>query len=235
MTVALADYRTRVLALLDDAGLTRYTNALVDQALRNALETYSLFKPLVSSYAFDSTGEYREYLDTDFIATAIRAIEQWPLTVTSGVPIIITQIPFYAYIQDEQWIFETKSKLLPAGSLLYIIYEHVHTIDDLDSASATTIPLEDTELIAIGAAGHASRMRANSQIEANNLNAGEGQQLLSTSTAWLNEFNSRIGGDTLIDQALDQRMVFVNNKKELNKSQAFDVASWHDPSIDKNY
>jgi len=41
MTLALADFRTAILALLDDPGLARYTNALVDEALRWAIVEYA--------------------------------------------------------------------------------------------------------------------------------------------------------------------------------------------------
>ena len=41
MTLALADFRTAILALLDDPGLARYTNASVDKALRWAIVEYA--------------------------------------------------------------------------------------------------------------------------------------------------------------------------------------------------
>jgi len=41
MTLALADFRTAILALLDDPGLARYTNALVDEALRWTIVEYA--------------------------------------------------------------------------------------------------------------------------------------------------------------------------------------------------
>jgi len=41
MTLALADFRTAILALLDDPGLARYTNASVDEALRWAIVEYA--------------------------------------------------------------------------------------------------------------------------------------------------------------------------------------------------
>ena len=49
MTLAIAAYRTKVLALLDDPLLARYTANQVDAAIRTALETYSLFKPNVGT------------------------------------------------------------------------------------------------------------------------------------------------------------------------------------------
>ena len=41
MTLALADFRTAILVLLDDPGLARYTNASVDEALRWAIVEYA--------------------------------------------------------------------------------------------------------------------------------------------------------------------------------------------------
>ena len=235
MALTLAQFRTKVLQLLDDASLTRYTNALVDEALKSALEQYSLFFPLVKSYSYDATGQYRETLDTDFIATAIKAIELWPVTIGEGVPTIVEQIPFYAYMLDEQWVFETKSRLITLGRSLYIIYETIHTIDTLDTGStATTVPDADVQLIAIGAAGHASLMRANSQIEANNLNTDEAQFLLSTSSAWLSEFNARLAGDSLLEVAMCEKLAFRRNQNR-KSAGIFTPASWHNPDIDTNY
>ena len=41
MTLALADFRTAILALLDDPGLARYTNVSVDEGLRWAIVEYA--------------------------------------------------------------------------------------------------------------------------------------------------------------------------------------------------
>ena len=41
MTLALADFRTAILALLDDPGLARYTSVSVDEALRWAIVEYA--------------------------------------------------------------------------------------------------------------------------------------------------------------------------------------------------
>ncbi len=43
----------------------------------------------------------------------------------------------------------------PAGEVLTVTYAHNHTIDNLDSAAGTTIPIEDEEYLCIGAAGFA--------------------------------------------------------------------------------
>ena len=120
MALTLAQFRTKVLQLLDDASLTRYTNALVDEALLSALEQYSLFFPLVRSYAYSATEQYIETLPADFAASAIKAVELWP-TIVAGVPTVVEKIPFYAYILDEQWVFETKNRLIELDDDLLII------------------------------------------------------------------------------------------------------------------
>jgi len=230
-----ADFRTKVLALLDDPSLERYTNALVDEALLTALETYSYYNPLINSYLTESDGTYRQYLDTAFVSSAIRNLEWWQYSSGSATP-VIKQVPFYAYIQDEQWVFETKDILIPEGEVLNIVYETYHTIEDLGSTGVvtSTTPAKDDQLIAIGAAGHASRIRANSQIESNNLNDSEAYFLLSTSNSWLSEFHARISGGSDYDRYLVQKKQFNQNQRN-RQNKPFEFSSWNDPTIDTNY
>lgn len=207
--LTLAAYRTKVLELLNDPTPDRFTTALVHEALLSALELYSQFNPLQRLYYFDSTGLRRETLPADFQAQAVRRIE-W---ISGSDYTFACDLAFYAYRVDEQWVFEPRDVLIPAGEVLSIHYDTYHTIDGLNGEAGTTIPPADTQLLAIGAAGQACRMRATGQAETNNLNPAETQALLEASARWLAEFELRLG---------DPQM-------------GFQSASWHDASMDRNY
>jgi hypothetical protein len=205
---AIADYRTKVLELLNDAALDRFTNDLVDEALLSALEKFSNYNPLIRTFSYTSTGDRRQTLPADFVTSGILSIE-WVDTT----PQLTDQISFHALYLDEQWDIEMVDTVVPVDEILNIEYQTIHTIDGLAGAAGTTIPIADEQLIAIGAAGEACRMRASSQVETNNLNVNEAEHLIEASQRWLDEFLGRLGG----------------------KQFGYEISSWADQSIDKNY
>jgi hypothetical protein len=181
---------------------------MVDEALASALETYSNFNPLPRTYSYTSTGDRRQSLPADLNSFGIRRIE-WVSTDF----MFSSEVAYYAYRMDEQWVFETTEMVIPINEILSILYDTNHTIDGHKSAAGTTVPAADVQLLAIGAAGHACRMRATSQSETNNLNPNETQALIEASLRWLAEFEIRLG----------------------SKQQGFVMASWDNPGIDRNY
>jgi hypothetical protein len=208
MTIAIAAFRTKVLALLDDPTPSRFTANQIDAAIRTALEMYSQFKPDVQTYNIDSNGEARFALPASLEATAIVNIE-WVHTD----PIYSHLIPYYAYLQDNQWVVETKGMTIPVGQQLLIEYNAMHYIDGLDAASGTSVPTADENLLSMGSAGYAAASRATSKDETNNLNPGEAEVLMKQSLFWLIEFEHRLG----------------------MPSTGFTYASWLDKNIDKAY
>lgn len=204
---AIATYRTKVLALLNDPSLERFTNDQVDAALVFTVEDYSRYRPLTRTYSLDSTGEQRIVLPADFNAFSVVRVE-W---VKDGY--LTDEITFYTYLQDENWILETPKTVVPLGEVLSLTYYCMHTIDGLASAAGTTIPDQDEDLVVLGAAGEAARSRAVSKTESNNLNPNEAGILTKIALDFLSQFQHRLGApDT-----------------------TFQTASWADSSIDKSY
>ena len=204
----LSQYRTIILAILNDASLDKYTNDQVDQALRQALETYSFHKPRSLTWYLDCDGNKRVPLPADFSASRIIRIEWF-----RSDPDVLDQVGFYAVRIDDQWYIEMTGQVLPSGEVLTIEYETLHLIDGLDSASASTVPTDDVHLLAMGAAGYAARSRAHAKTEANNLNPQEARDLSTQSLAWLNDFTFRLG----------------------MPDKGFYRATWQDGTIDRNY
>lgn len=204
---AIAAYRTKILALLNDPSLERYTSAQVDAALTYAIEDYSRYKPLTRTYSIDSTGERRITLPADLSSFSIVQVE-WVKDAFNT-----DMIPFYAYLQDEQWILETCNLTIPLGEVLSLTYYCMHTIDGLNSAAGTTVPETDEDLLVMGAAGEAARSRAFSKVESNNLNPGEAEQLIAFALSMLTKFERTLG----------------------RHETGYQTASWNDASIDKAY
>jgi hypothetical protein len=162
---ALAAFRTSILALLSDPSNAIFSMDSVDQSLRWALVEYSSRRPLIRTYQLSvdaTTGIHT--LPADFVTRHITKVELW-----NDDPDSIEDLVFYAYQRDEQWFVETQSEV-SAGEVLQISYSATHTIDDLDSAAGTTVPLADEHLIQVGAAGRAAQMRALDRIETINMN-----------------------------------------------------------------
>ncbi len=162
----LAAFRTKILALLSDAANAIFSNDNVDQALRWALAEYSERRPLNRTYQYSvdaTTGVHN--LPTDFVTRHVSKVELY-----DADPDSIVEIKFHAFIRDEQWIIETSYEI-QAGEVLQISYSDVHTIDDLDSAAGTTVPLADEAILQVGAAGRAALMRSLDRVETINMNA----------------------------------------------------------------
>jgi len=180
---ALATFRTRVLALLDDATQAYYSNDQVDAALRWALSTYTQYRPLLATYAFDVDGNSKFELPADFSAINITKVETYEIDVDD-----VREIVFYAFKKDEAWWIETRLETLTAGDTITITYSTTNTIDDLDSAAGTTIPAEDEHLVQVGAAGYALKARAASTAEEVNLNDDTTQRILQMADSHLAYF-----------------------------------------------
>lgn len=184
---AVADYRTKILALLNDPSLERFTTAQVDAALTFTVEDYSRYRPLVRTYTIDSSGEQRIVLPVEFSAFSVVRVEWLRDQAQSD------EIKFYTYMQDENWILETPGLIIPLGEVITLTYYAMHTVDGLASAAGTTIPDSDEDLVVLGAAGEAARSRSVSKVETNNLNPGEATILLNFALNALTQFQQKLG------------------------------------------
>ena len=160
-TIAIAAYRTKVLAILDDAAQARYTSTQVDEGMRLALLEYSRARALERTYQFSADGSQRFTMPAppDLVAYYV-----YGLTDESTYPPV--EYTIYTYVKDETWVVETPQARIPANTNLTLTYAGPHQVDDLDSASGTTVDDTDAELLSLGAAGYAMLHRANSRSEA---------------------------------------------------------------------
>ncbi len=179
----LANFRTKLLALLDDPSKTKYTDAQIDQSIRQALTEYNRLAPFESSAAVAATGEKQIPLDT-LNALFITAVH---FPGTAGDPSLKDSIPFNAFQKENIWILETRD-LIPAAQTLTVFFAAPNTVTDLDSATETTIPDADVDIFSIGAAGFAALARAHSRTESINLAPEVSQQLQKLGESYLTMF-----------------------------------------------
>lgn len=188
MPQPIATYRTRIALLLDDTTNARYTANQIDQALRTALEEFTLRQPVRRTYSVTADGLRRVVLPADFSALQILGVEEW-----NADPSIDKAIIYTAGFDDEQWYIEFDEDTVPdSGTILTVKYTDYQTIDGLDSAAGTTIPIAMEEPLMMGAAGYAAQSRAVSRAESINLQPGVLSQLLKVAEHYLTKFKMAI-------------------------------------------
>ncbi len=153
----LSDIRDRVEARLQDASNERWSTDDLDEAIRTALEQYSKYQP-------------QHALGTVNISTAGREIDISSLTGLLRVEKVWWDYdstdPTYPpnYRQFEVWpgdiLFIDDRSEPAAGDVVRVWYTKMHTIEDLDSAGSTTIPVDDEGTIVTGACHFAAQIRS---------------------------------------------------------------------------
>jgi hypothetical protein len=153
----LAAIRDRVEARLQDATNTRWATGDLDEAIRTALEQYSKYKPQHKLATVTLGADGRE-VDVSSLTDLLRVEKVWWDYDSSD--------PSYPpnYRQFEVWpgdiLFIDDREAPSSGDKVRIWYTATHTIEDLDSATATTIPADDEGTIVTGACHFAVQIRS---------------------------------------------------------------------------
>jgi len=156
-SIVLADLRDRVEATLQDGTNARWSTDDVDEAIRKAVEQYSRRDPnhKIGTVTVSTAGREQ---DISSLTDLLRVEKIWwdYDSSTPGYPPNWRQFEMWPgsvlYIDDADE---------PAvDDVIRVWYTSKHTIEDLDSATATTVPDEDIVYIVTGAAHFAAQSRA---------------------------------------------------------------------------
>jgi hypothetical protein len=152
----LAALRDRVEQILMDSGNAIWATGDIDEALRQALHEYSKIRPLAAVTTVNVTSATHE-LDISTITDLIGVSRVWcPYTAVS--PEDPPEWCAFEHWEDLQILYFPDE--LDASTVARVFYDAMQTIEDLDSATATTVPADDESLICTGAAGFAALSRA---------------------------------------------------------------------------
>lgn len=149
--------RSRVQARLQDSGASRWSTDDLDEAIRTALQQYTLKSPAHAIGTVELAAAGRE-IDVSSLTGLLRVEKVWwdYDSETPGYPPNWRQFEVWPgailYIDDPE---EPAS-----GETIRVWYTKSHTVNGLDSANATTVPEEDIEIIVTGAAYFAAQQRA---------------------------------------------------------------------------
>ncbi len=183
---ALLAFTTAILKLLDDAAATRYTTEQVTQGLRQALNEYSITRPLMRTTIIEATGESILELAADMQTMCITRLERLDDEGEKH------ELKFHAFTRDSSWFIELVEGALPAGECIELTYAALRSIDGLDGADGTSLPLEAETLLQMGGAGYCAMARAFSRAELVNLQPEVAAGLLELAASLLERFREGI-------------------------------------------
>ena len=161
MSFTLAELRGRVQVDLDDAGAATWSTAELERAIRRALRDYSRATPYRTDGVLTVATAGREQ---DLLTlTGLCGVERVWFPYYSGEPDLLpTWVPFE--MRPGSALFVLGSTSPEVGDKLRVYYWKLHTINGLDSATATTVPDADDDLLAMGASGYAALEKSRSAI-----------------------------------------------------------------------
>lgn len=156
----LTTMRDNVERDLDDAGNAVWSTDEIDRAITRALVEYSKVNSLRAVTTINVTSERREF-DLSGVSGLLRvAMVWWPYTAAepeyppNWVKFRIWANTLYLQTEDEP----------QSGDVIRLYYLKKQTIDGLEGAAATTVPVDDEELIILGATAYAALEKARTAI-----------------------------------------------------------------------
>jgi hypothetical protein len=197
MGLTLAQYEARVAVFLMDTGNTIWPTATLDECIRLALHEYSEANPLGVETVITLPGDGREVAlnalpgltavtDVWWPYDSAATTETWPPNRVRG---------FRMYWDDDQPVLylETEDDTQPQqDDELRLWYVKQRTIQNLDSASATTIQVDHESWIVMGAAGQAAFARATDLAETAGVSAVSTPNLAALGSRWLRTFRANV-------------------------------------------
>jgi len=197
MALTLAQYEARIAAFLMDASNTIWSTATLDECLRSALHEYSDANPLAMEAVVTLPGDSRE-VALNGVTGLLRVTDAWwpyDSAATTSVWPPNRVRGFRVYWDDDQPVLflETEDDGEPQlDDELRIWYTKIRTIQNLDSASVTTIQAEHESWLVMGAAGYAAFARATDLAETAGVSAVSTPNLAALASRWLRTFRANV-------------------------------------------
>jgi hypothetical protein len=156
---ALAAFRTRIQNSLDDTN-SKYTNDVIDEALRKTLNEYTRANPnfLTAEFTVTTAGRIQTLTTANMIAI-IQLVHPYDSTLTD--PFVYEREDFtLSYMDGSPTLYFSGKDIPEVGEVIYFKYAGKQTVEDLDSATASTIRDDHEDILVVGASGQSAMMRA---------------------------------------------------------------------------
>lgn len=174
----LASYRTRITNSLNDV-TTKYSNDVLDEALRKTLSEYTRAFPNISTHEIPigTAGRAQSLSACSDLINVIQLVHPW--NPGAADPFINEREDFVITWQGgTPTAYFTGADIPRVGEALFVKYAGRQTIEDLDEAVQTTVRDDHEDLLVVGAAGQAAMIRASGLNESWGVKSGEMSQLM---------------------------------------------------------
>ncbi|MCC6147776.1 MAG: hypothetical protein IT308_09435 [Anaerolineaceae bacterium] len=161
---ALAAFQTRLLSLLGDTAGVRYSTDILNEALAQALEEYSVAIPNLVIEEFTVVTGGREQLITT-VPSFLNVLQVvFPYDGFASEQVLLEA--FYAYHDGDYLTIYIGGPGVPAaGDVIQIYYTIPHTIENLAGAAGTTVNPAHDSLLSQGGSAFAALLRAAQMVE----------------------------------------------------------------------
>ena len=158
MATTLATLTDRVEEILADTANAIWSTDNLEEAIRQALHEYSQARPQEKETSLTLTADGRE-VATSTITDLIDVTEIW-CNYDSTDPDFPPPIRPFRFWKDIGTIYVMGYYEPQNADVVRVFYTALHIIEDLDSATSTSVPDEDITALAHGAAGYAAMTRS---------------------------------------------------------------------------
>ncbi len=190
-TTTLTDLSARVAQFLLDTGNARIPALAVTEGIRLALGEYSRALPLECIGTMTPAAGSREVSLATLTGLVGVARVAFPY-VAGDSPLKI--VPFDFFENGGTYTLFLKSDAAPDGAqVARVFYRAMHTLNGLDTATATTYPATADTLLVLGAAGHCCFMRSLGLSETADQQTTATPNLAVVGSRLLREFRFRLG------------------------------------------
>jgi hypothetical protein len=185
----LAELRDLVERDLDDTGNAVWGTEDIERAIERAVEDYSQVNPQESVDTVELSADGRE-IDISSVTDLLRLVRVWcPYTAAD---------PEDPPEWREWQLWGTTLTILdgdePAdGDVVRLFYHAAHEVEDLNGASATTVPAADESVIVAGAGAYAALQMGRSAVGQAGVSTETPEHWLKWAMGRLDDFNERLG------------------------------------------
>jgi hypothetical protein len=161
---ALAAFRARIINSLDDSS-QKYSNDILDEALRKCLNEYTRAFPNIKSAQITVTesGRSQSLSSCTNLMNIVQLVHPYnPIDID---PFSNEREDFTLTWLDGSPIAYFKGDIPQTEETIFVKFAAKQTIQSLDSASITTVRDDHEDLLIVGAAGQAAMMRASGLTE----------------------------------------------------------------------
>lgn len=185
MADTLTQLIAKVQAILGDGG-TLFTTATCTAAIRQALHEYNRAAPIHAADLITGDNDQYIYELTDYDTNAVKIFDI--LLQGDDQNQIDTPIDFDQYNEDERLFFRLRQPVTTSDTLI-VRYTKLHTISGLDSATESTAPAWDDQILVDGGAYFAILTRATARVESINLSKDQSDNYREIMTHFRTAFN----------------------------------------------